>query len=1012
MFYSGSSRAASRREASRWRIAVAESLEHRTLLSTDVLTWHYDPTRIGANQAETALNSANVTASTFGKLTSFPVDGYVYAQPLIRTGVNVPGFGVRDLLLVATEHDTVYAFDANGNNPPIGYLWKHSFLSGPAGTTVTTVPNGDVGTGDIVPEIGITGTPAIDPVTNTLYVVVKTKETTSGITRYVQRLHALDLSTGNEKLGGPVEITATVPGTGDGGSTVTFNALRENQRCALLLADGNVYIAWASHGDNPPYHGWVIAYNASNIQQQTAVWTATPNGTAGGIWMSGGGISTDSAGNLYVAIGNGTFDANTGGKDYGDSLVKLSPNLAVLGYFTPKNQSTLSSQDLDFGVSVAMVLPDQSGPTSHELLVSDKTGRLYLLNRDNLGGFNSVVNNDVSEITPGHITLHNNVSYWNGRVYVGADGAPLTAYPIVNGVFGPAQSVSPEVFGTYDANGNGSSPTVSSNGNAAGIVWISDNSGYGSSSPAIIHAYDATDLSTELWNSSQAASSRDRAAAAVKFTSPVVANGFVYLGGQNAVTMYGLLTTTPPPPPPPTGSTVQVPLSGAYNQIGIYADGATFASSGGLDRSGSALSGTLLGTSATWGGSSFALGPAGANDVVHGGTGVLVSLPAGQYSSLQLLATAVNGNISSSTFTVAYTDGTTQSFNQGISDWFTPQSYSGESTAITMPYRDTYRGARDTRTFNVYGYTFALNPAKTVRSVTLPTSNNVMVLAADLTGTSTVTTVPAVPTGVAAAPAGSSQINVSWAAVAGASSYDLYRSSTPGGEGTVPYRAGITTNSFADTGLPATSTYYYTVVARNSLGASAPSIEVSATTSAPSAVVPVSLASSFNRIGIYADGATFPNAGGLDRSGNALSAALLGSSVLWNGKTYTIGTANANNVVAGGATITLPAGSYSSLSLLATATNGNQPGQTFTVHYTDGTSQTFTQGISDWYTPQNYAGETKALTMSYRNMFTGGRDTRVFQVYGYTFALNPAKTVQSLTLPPNANVEVLAIDLA
>ena len=1011
--YAGSSRAsrASRPIASRSRIAVAESLEQRTLLSADVLTWHYDPTRMGVNPAETALNSANVTASTFGKLTSFPVDGYVYAQPLIRLGVNVPGFGVHDLLLVATEHDTVYAFDANGNNPAIGYLWKHSFLSGPAGTTVTTVPSADVGTTDVVPEIGITGTPVIDPATNTLYVVVKTKETTNGVTRYVQRLHALDLGTGSEKFGGPVEITATVAGTGDGGSTVTFNALRENQRSALLLANGSVYIAWASHGDNPPYHGWVIAYNASNIQQQTAAWTATPNGTAGGIWMSGGGISSDSTGNLYVAIGNGTFDASAGGKDYGDSLVKLSPNLAVLGYFTPKNQSTLSSQDLDFGVSVAMVLPDQPGPTPHELLVSDKTGRLYLLNRDNLGGFNSVVNNDVSEITPGHITLHNNVSYWNGRVYVGADGAPLCAYPIVNGVFGPAQSVSPEVFGTYDANGNGSSPTVSSNGNASGIVWISDNSGYGSSLPAIIHAYDATNLSTELWNSSQAAGSRDSAAAAVKFTSPVVANGFVYLGGQNAVTMYGLLTTTPPPPPP-TGSTLQVPLSSAFNQTGIYLDGATFPNTGGLDRSGNALSGTLLGANAVWGGSSFVLGPAGTSDVVHGGTGVVINLPAGQYSSLQLLATAVNGNLSSGTFTVTYTDGTTQSFNQGISDWFTPQSYGGESTAIAMPYRNTSSGGRDTRTFYVYGYTFALNSAKTVRSVTLPTSNNVMVLAADLTGASTVTTIPAIPTGIAAVAASSSQINVSWNAVTGASSYDLYRSSTPGGEGTTPYRTGITATTFSDSGLPASTKYYYTVAARNSLGASAQSIEVAATTLAASSVVQVSLASNFNRIGIYTDGTTFPNTGGLDRSGSALSGALIGTSVLWNGNAFAIGAANANNVVAGGATINLPAGSYSSLSLLATATNGNQSGQTFTVHYTDGTTQTFTQSISDWFTPQNYVGESKALTMSYRNTSTGGRDTRVFQVYGYTLALNPAKTVQSLTLPPNANVEVLAIDLA
>ena len=997
----------SRRTAIRIHNSVCELLERRTLLSADVLNWHYNTSGTGANTAETVLTPTNVASSTFGKLQSLTVDGYVYAQPLIRRGVSVPGYGTRDLLLVATENDTVYAFDANGNNPPAGYYWKHSFLSGPAGTTVTTVPSQDVGSTDILPQIGITGTPVIDPATNTLYVVAKTKETTSGVVRYVQRLHALDLATGAEKAGGPVTIGASVPGTGDGGSSVTFNALRENQRSALLLANGNVYIAWASHGDNGPYHGWVIAYNAANIQQQTAAWASTPNGSMGGIWMAGGGVTADASGNLYVAIGNGTFDANTGGRDYGDSLVKLTPSLSVIDSFTPRDQANLSSKDLDFGVATAMVLPDQAGSFPHELITADKTGRIYLVNRDSLGGYNSTANNTLSEITPGHITLHNNVGYWNGLLYLGADGARLTAYPVSNGTFGAAQSMSPETFGNYDANGNGSSPTISANGSAAGIVWISDNSGYASGSPAIIRAYSATNLGVELWNSTQAGGGRDTAGAAVKFTSPIVANGYVYLGGQNTVTMYGLLNTTPPPPPP-GGSTVQVPLSGVYNQTGIYADGATFASSGGLDRSGSALSSTLLGSSATWGGSSFALGPAGANDVVHGGTGVVVNLPAGQYSSLQLLATAVNGNISSGTFTITYTDGTTQSFNQGISDWFTPQSYSGESTAITMPYRDTYRGTRDTRTFNVYGYTFALNSAKTVRSVTLPTSNNVMVLAADLTGASTVTTVPATPTGVAAVPASSSQINVSWSAVSGATSYDLYRSTTAGGEGTTPYRTGITATTLSDSGLSASTKYYYTVAARNSLGASPQSVEVSAATLATSASVQVSLASSFNRVGIYSNGTTFPSTGGLDRSGNALSGALLGTSLLWNGKTFNTGPANANDVVAGGATVALPSGQYASLSLLATATNGNQPGQTFTVRYTDGTSKTFTQGISDWYTPQNYAGESSALTMSYRTMATGKQDTRVFRIYGYTLVLDPTKVVQSLILPANANVELLA----
>ena len=277
-----------------------ENLESRLLLS-DVLTWHNDLARTGVNATETQLTTANVNSSSFGKLATLATDGYVYAQPLVKTGVSVSGFGTRDILLVATEHDTVYAFDANGNNPAQGYLWKTSFLTGPAGTTVTTVPSGDVGTSDIVPEIGITGTPVIDPTTNTLYVVAKTKETTGSTTTYVQRLHALDLSTGAEKFGGPTIISATVAG-------VSFDPFRQNQRSALALVNGVVYIAWASHGDNGTYHGWVIGFNASNISQQVAAFVVTPTGIQGGIWMAGGGIAADGSNNLYLASGNGTFN--------------------------------------------------------------------------------------------------------------------------------------------------------------------------------------------------------------------------------------------------------------------------------------------------------------------------------------------------------------------------------------------------------------------------------------------------------------------------------------------------------------------------------------------------------------------------------------------------------------------------------------------------------------------------------------------------------------------------------
>jgi hypothetical protein len=530
-----------------------ERLESRVLMSVDVLTGHYNNSRTGANTSETALTLSNVNSTTFGKLFSMPIDGYAYAQPLLKTGLAIPGQGTHDVLFVATEHDSVYAFDAHGNNPTQGYLWKDSFINPAAG--VTTVPQGDVGTTDIVPEIGITSTPVIDPSTNTMYVLAKTKEVTGGVTTYVQRLHALDITTGAEKFGGPTVIKATLPGTGEGGTTISFNGLKENQRSALTLVNGVVYIAWASHGDNTPYHGWVIGYQASNIANQVAAFVDTPNGTAGGYWMAGGGIAADSSNNLYLASGNGTFDANTGGKDYADSAVKLSTasGLSLTDYFTPDNQSFLNGSDEDFGVGGSLLLPDQSGTTHvHEMITADKTGQLYLLDRDNMGKFNSNSNADLGEAAIGG-QLHNVAAYFNGQIYIGGDDIPLKAYAVGNGTLGTSPaSQTQNQFGTAGGDGQGTAPSISANGTFNGIVWALDNSPYSSTSPAILHAYDAGNLADELYNSTQAAGGRDTAGGAVKFTIPVVANGQVYVGGESSVTVYGLLNpnnTVPDAPP-------------------------------------------------------------------------------------------------------------------------------------------------------------------------------------------------------------------------------------------------------------------------------------------------------------------------------------------------------------------------------------------------------------------------------------------------------------------------------
>ena len=345
-------------------------------------TVHNDNLRSGVNSSETVLTPANVNQAQFGKLFSYPVDALAFASPLYVANVNIPGSGFHNVVYVATEHDSVYAFDADGSasNP----IWKVSFLQNGA----TTVPCGDTGEcGDIPNEIGITSTPVIDPSNGTLYVVAKTKEGSN----YVQRLHALDITTGAEKFGGPVVIQASVPGTGDGTNAVSFNALRENQRTGLLLSNGVLYFGFASHGDNGPYYGWILGYNATTLQQ-TMAFNAAPNATQAGIWQSGGGLATDATGDLFFSTGNGAFDADGGGWDYGDSVMKLGTGGNVVDYFTPHDQGNMDSQDLDLASAGPTLLVDQAGAYPHELITAGKGGTVYVINRDNMGHYNP--NND------------------------------------------------------------------------------------------------------------------------------------------------------------------------------------------------------------------------------------------------------------------------------------------------------------------------------------------------------------------------------------------------------------------------------------------------------------------------------------------------------------------------------------------------------------------------------------------------------------------------------------------
>jgi len=498
-----------------------------------VLTYQYDTSRAGANLSESVLTRANVTASQFGKLLSYPVDGYIYGQPLYLPNVTIPQKGIHDVVYVATEHDSVYAFDADGNaGSNSAPLWQVSFINPSSG--VTTVPYQDTGCSQIVPELGITSTPVIDPQSGTIYVVAMTKETSANGTEYVQRLHALDVATGAEKPGSPVAIQASVPGTGEGGTTVVFNPKAYKQRAGLVLWNGTVYTAWASHCDISPYHGWLIAYDAKSLTQ-TALYNNTPNGDEASFWAGGAAPAVDVAGNIYLVGGNGTFDAGGAGPDVGESYLKLSTSggLALADYFTPFNYASLNNADLDVGSAGVALLGDEAGSTEHPHLMvgAGKEGRIYLLDRDNLGKVQAGSDSQIVQSLPGAIGgLFGNPAYYNKTVYFCGSSDSLKAFPIS----GAAMATSPASHSAAQFGYPGCVPTISANGTANGIVWMLDPSG-------ILHAYDASNLAAELYNSNQNAT-RDSLGATVKFSVPTVVNGKVYAGTESSLAVYGLLS--------------------------------------------------------------------------------------------------------------------------------------------------------------------------------------------------------------------------------------------------------------------------------------------------------------------------------------------------------------------------------------------------------------------------------------------------------------------------------------
>ncbi|MGD0098492.1 MAG: chitobiase/beta-hexosaminidase C-terminal domain-containing protein [Terracidiphilus sp.] len=515
-----------------------------------VTTWRNDIGRTGQNLNETILTPSNVNPTQFGKLFSQAVDGYVYAEPLYLPNVTIGGQS-HNVVFVATEHDSVYAFDADSNggansNP----LWFASMLTPAHGAAAgaTTPSSNTIGT-DIIPELGITGTPVIDPATGTLYVVSFTQEGSS----FFLRLHALDITSGAEKLGGPVVISASVPGTGNGstGGTLALDPEWANQRSGLLLLNGIIYIAFGSHGDNGPWHGWLLGYNEQTLKQ-TGVFCTSPSGVGGGIWMGGAGLAADVLdpvnhpyGRVFLATGNGDYTATTpysAGMDYGDSILDLDLTNGVptiQDEFTPAGQAQLDEWDMDQASGGLMIVPTQTTGSNPNLLVqTGKSGIAYLLNRQNLGGYNTAGDQVVQELTNavGNTGAWTTPAYWNGTVYYWGQIDTLKTFPLVNGLLTGPSATSSEKYGYPGAN-----PVISANGNTQGIVWSLETDGYMDSKPSVLMAHDATNISTTLY-SSATNSSRDNPGNAVKFTVPTVVNGKVYVGAQYQLSVYGLLT--------------------------------------------------------------------------------------------------------------------------------------------------------------------------------------------------------------------------------------------------------------------------------------------------------------------------------------------------------------------------------------------------------------------------------------------------------------------------------------
>ena len=503
--------------------------------TADVLTYHNDVARTGQNLSEKSLTTSKVNSSSFGKLFAIPVDGKVDAEPLYVSRLIINQMA-HNILVVATEHGSVYAVDADNGNA----VWQVSTLQ------TGESPSDDHGCGQITPEIGASATPVIDRHAGphgTIYLTAMSKD---GSGNYHQRLHALDLTTGEEQFGGPKEIGATYPGNGDNssGGVVTFDPKQYAERSGLLLLNGAIYTAWTSHCDARPYTGWVMSFD-QNTLTPVSVLNLTPNGNEGAVWMTGAGPAADSSGNIYLLAANGVFDStlNSSGfpnqADYGNAFLKLSTTnkqLAVADYFEMFNQAQENAADADLGSGGVVLLPDVTDPSGkvwHLAAGAGKDTHIYLVDRDNMGKFTVGSNNiyqQLSSALPGGIWSM--PAYFNNTLYYGSVGNQMRAFTLSNARLGNGPSSQTANTFPYP----GATPSISANGSSNGIVWAMENSG-----TAVLHAFDASDLSHELYNSNQASGGRDHFGAGNKFITPMIANGRVYIGTTNSVGVFGLL---------------------------------------------------------------------------------------------------------------------------------------------------------------------------------------------------------------------------------------------------------------------------------------------------------------------------------------------------------------------------------------------------------------------------------------------------------------------------------------